>query len=158
MDAPVQFLVTTSVYDDYKGKIITGRLTRGTITKGQPLARIDREGNISPAKITQLFAYNGLQRQEVESAQAGDIIAIAGIGDASIGDTIADAARPEPLPTINVEEPTVRMTFGVNTSPFAGREGQFVTSRKLRERLYQETGAGRRPAGAGTPTAPICSW
>jgi GTP-binding protein len=138
-DAPAQFLVTTSIYDDYKGKIVTGRLTRGTISKGQPLARIAREGGVSPAKLSQLFVYNGLQRQEVESAQAGDIIALAGISDAQIGDTIADATKPEALPTIRVEEPTVRMTFGVNTSPFAGREGQFVTSRKLRERLFQET-------------------
>jgi GTP-binding protein len=138
-DAPAQFLVTTSTYDDYKGKIVTGRLTRGTISRGQPLARISREGAITPAKLNLLFVYNGLQRQEVESAQAGDIIAISGIPDAAIGDTIADANNPEALPTIRVEEPTVRMTFGVNTSPFAGREGQFVTSRKLRERLYQET-------------------
>jgi GTP-binding protein len=138
-DAPAQFLVTTSIYDDYKGKIVTGRLTRGTISKGQPLARIAREGGVSPAKLSQLFVYNGLQRQEVESAQAGDIIALAGISDAQIGDTIADATEPEALPTIRVEEPTVRMTFGVNTSPFAGREGAFVTSRKLRERLFQET-------------------
>ncbi len=137
--APAQFLVTTSIYDDYKGKIVTGRLYRGTINKGQPLVRIAREGTLSPAKITQLFTYNGLHRQEVESASAGDIIAIAGIGDASIGDTIADATQPEALPTIRVEEPTVRMTFGVNTSPLSGREGTYVTSRKLRERLYQET-------------------
>ncbi|MEI6179406.1 MAG: translational GTPase TypA [Chloroflexales bacterium] len=137
--APAQFLVTTSIYDDYKGKIVTGRLYRGTISKGQPLVRIAREGGLSPAKITQLFTYNGLHRQEVESASAGDIIAIAGIGDASIGDTIADATQPEALPTIRVEEPTVRMTFGVNTSPLSGREGTYVTSRKLRERLYQET-------------------
>lgn len=139
VDAPAQFLVTTSLYDDYKGKIVTGRLSRGTISKGQTLVRIDRHGAIHPARLTQLFVYNGLQRQEVESARAGDIIALAGIGDASIGDTIADALQPEALPLIKVEEPTVRMTFGVNTSPFAGREGTFVTSRKLRERLYQET-------------------
>jgi GTP-binding protein len=137
--AATQFLVTTSSYDDYKGKIVTGRLYRGTIAKGQPLVRIDRTGLQSPAKIAQLFTYNGLQRQEIDSAQAGDIIAIAGVGDAGIGDTIADALQPEALPTIKVEEPTVRMTFSVNTSPFAGREGQYVTSRKLRERLYQET-------------------
>ncbi len=139
-DAPAQFLVTTSIYDDYKGKIITGRLTRGTISKGQPLARISREGGaITPVKISQLFTYNGLHREEVESASAGDIIALAGVADAAIGDTIADATNPEALPTIKVEEPTVLMTFGVNTGPFAGREGSFVTSRKLRERLYQET-------------------
>ncbi|MCS6881690.1 MAG: translational GTPase TypA [Oscillochloridaceae bacterium] len=139
VNAPVQFLVTTSVYDDYKGKIVTGRLSRGTLSKGQALVRIDRHGAIHPARLSQLFVYNGLERQEVELAQAGDIIALAGIGDASIGDTIADALQPEALPPIKVEEPTVRMTFGVNTSPFAGREGTFVTSRKLRERLYQET-------------------
>ncbi|WP_129626185.1 translational GTPase TypA [Candidatus Oscillochloris fontis] len=138
-DAPAQFLVTTSSYDDYKGKIVTGRLYRGNISKGQALVRIDREGQIRPAKITQLFTYNGLHRQEVETASAGDIIAIAGIADANIGETIADASNPEALPTIKVEEPTVRMTFGVNTSPLAGREGTHVTSRKLRERLFQET-------------------
>ncbi|MEI7769613.1 MAG: translational GTPase TypA [Chloroflexales bacterium] len=137
-DAPAQFLVTTSIYDDYKGKIVTGRLYRGTISKGQPLVRIGRDGAVTPAKITQLFTYNGLHREEVDKATAGDIIAIAGIADANIGETIADATQPEGLPTIKVEEPTVRMTFGVNTSPFAGREGTYVTSRKLRERLYTE--------------------
>ncbi|MEI8306846.1 MAG: translational GTPase TypA [Chloroflexales bacterium] len=137
-DGPAQFLVTTSIYDDYKGKIVTGRLYRGTISKGQPLVRIGRDGAITPTKITQLFTYNGLHREEVETATAGDIIAIAGINDANIGETIADATLPEGLPTIKVEEPTVRMTFGVNTSPFAGREGTYVTSRKLRERLYTE--------------------
>jgi GTP-binding protein len=136
--APAQFLVTTSSYDDYKGKIITGRLQRGTLTRGQPIVRIDRNGAVQPAKLTQIFVYNGLNRQEAETVQAGDIVALAGIGDAGIGETIADAAQPEALPTIKVEEPTVRMTFGVNTSPFAGREGTHVTSRKLRERLYQE--------------------
>jgi GTP-binding protein len=137
-EGPAQFLVTTSLYDDYKGKIVTGRLYRGTISKGQPLVRIGRDGAVTPAKITQLFTYTGLHRQEVETATAGDIIAIAGIADANIGETIADATQPEGLPTIKVEEPTVRMTFGVNTSPFAGREGTYVTSRKLRERLYTE--------------------
>ncbi len=137
-DGPAQFLVTTSIYDDYKGKIVTGRLYRGTISKGQPLVRIGRDGSITPAKITQLFTYNGLHREDVETATAGDIIAIAGITDANIGETIADATQPEGLPTIKVEEPTVRMTFGVNTGPFAGREGTYVTSRKLRERLYTE--------------------
>jgi GTP-binding protein len=138
-EGPLQFLVTTSSYDDYKGKIVTGRIHRGTIRKGQPLVRIDREGMVQPAKVNQIFAYNGLAREEVEQAAAGDIVAIAGVAEANIGETIADAETPEQLPTIKVEEPTVRMTFGVNTSPFAGREGTFVTSRKLRERLYGET-------------------
>jgi GTP-binding protein TypA/BipA len=138
IEGPVQFLVTTSSYDEYKGKILTGRLVRGTIRKGQPLVRITRDGTTIPVKVSQIFVYNGLERQEVEQAQAGDIIAIAGVADAAIGDTIADALAPEALPPIKVEEPTVRMTFGVNTSPFAGREGTYVTSRKLRERLFQE--------------------
>ncbi|MCG8348448.1 MAG: translational GTPase TypA [Chloroflexales bacterium] len=138
-DAPAQLLVTTSTYDDYKGKIVTGRLQRGLLNRNQVVARISRDGMVFPVRISQLFVYNGLQREEVETASAGDIVAIAGIPDASIGETIADAETPEALPPIYVEEPTVRMTFGVNTSPFAGREGAFVTSRKLRERLYAET-------------------
>jgi GTP-binding protein len=139
VEGPVQFLATTSSYDDYKGKIVTGRLARGKLRKGQPLVRIDRAGEVRPAKVTQIFVYNGLQRQEAEEATAGDIVALAGLADLNIGETVADAEFPEALPTIKVEEPTVRMTFGVNTSPFAGREGTFVTSRKLRERLYTET-------------------
>jgi GTP-binding protein len=137
-DAPAQMLVTTSGYDEYKGKILTGRLRRGRLQRNQTVAHIARDGSITPAKLSQLFVYNGLQRQEVEEAGAGDIVAIAGIPEATIGATIADPDAPEALPTINVEEPTVRMTFGVNTSPFAGREGTYVTSRKLRERLYNE--------------------
>jgi GTP-binding protein len=135
---PMQLLVTNTIHDAYKGKILIGRLLRGSIQRGQPVAHIDRHGTIKPAKINQLFVFQGLERIEVERADAGDIIAIAGIGEAGIGDTIADAAAPEALPTIAVEEPTVRMTFSVNNSPFAGREGTHVTSRKLRERLYEE--------------------
>jgi GTP-binding protein len=137
-DGPAQLLVTNTVYDDYKGKILIGRLRRGVLRKGQMAARIARDGSVTTAKIGQLFVFNGLERREVEEVTAGDIIAIAGIGDAGIGDTIADVHHPDQLPPIAVEEPTVRMTFSVNTSPFAGREGTHVTSRKLRERLYQE--------------------
>jgi GTP-binding protein len=135
---PAQLLVTNTVHDAYKGKLLIGRLQRGTLRRGQAVARIARDGALTPAKIGQLFVFSGLERREVDEVAAGDIIAIAGIGDAGIGETIADAAQPEALPTIAVEEPTVRMTFSVNTSPFAGREGVHVTSRKLRDRLYAE--------------------
>jgi len=135
---PAQLLVTTTSYDDYKGKLLVGRLQRGALRRGQAVVRIAHDGSMTPAKVNQLFAFSGLERREVEQAAAGDIISVAGIGEAMIGDTIGDAQQPEQLPVIAVEEPTVRMTFSVNTSPFAGREGTYVTSRKLRERLYQE--------------------
>jgi GTP-binding protein len=134
-DALAQMLVTNLSYDDYKGKIIMGRLYAGTLRKGQAIARIDRDGEIHPEKIAQLFIYEGLERLEVQEAEAGEIIAMTGIPEINIGETIADALDPRALPTITVEEPTVRMTFGVNTSPVAGREGTWVTSRKLKERL-----------------------
>ena len=137
-DAPAQLLVTTTSYDDHKGRIAVGRLQSGTLRRGQAVARIDHDGRVTPAKATYLFTFEGLARTEVDEARAGDIVAIAGIADASIGDTIADAADPRPLPPIKVEEPTVKMTFGANTSPFAGREGAHVTGRKIRERLYAE--------------------
>ncbi|MFZ9857072.1 MAG: translational GTPase TypA [Roseiflexaceae bacterium] len=138
IESPVQMLVTNTFFDDYRGKIMMGRIRRGSFNKGQSVIRIDHDGNHKPAKIVQIFAYSGLDRREVEEAMAGDIVAIAGISDGMIGDTVADVNNPEQLPVIAVEEPTVRMTFGVNTSPFAGREGTHVTSRKLRDRLYAE--------------------
>jgi len=137
-DAPAQLLVTTTSYDDYKGKIAVGRLQGGTLRPGHAVVRIDHAGAMTPAKVTQLFTFQGLSREEVDEVRAGDIVAVAGVPDVGIGDTIADAADPRPLPPIRVEEPTLRMTFGVNTSPFAGREGTHVTSRKLRERLSAE--------------------
>ncbi|MSQ37911.1 MAG: GTP-binding protein, partial [Chloroflexi bacterium] len=137
-EVPAQLLVTTTTYDDYKGKIAVGRLQSGVLRRGMAVARIDHYGAITPAKVTALFTFQGLAREEVEETAAGDIVAVAGVADASIGDTIADAADPRPLPPIKVEEPTLRMTFGVNTSPFAGREGTHVTSRKIRERLWSE--------------------
>jgi len=137
-EAPAQLLVTTTTYDDYKGKIAVGRLQSGVLRRAQPVMRIDHFGALTPARVTQLFTFQGLTREEVEEARAGDIVAVAGVADVGIGDTIADATDPRPLPPIRVEEPTLRMTFAVNTSPFAGREGTHVTSRKLRERLYAE--------------------
>ena len=137
-DAAAQLLVTTTTYDDYKGKIAVGRLQSGVLRRAQPVMRIDHAGALTPARVTQLFTFQGLAREEVDEARAGEIVAVAGVADVGIGDTIADAADPRPLPPIRVEEPTLRMTFAVNTSPFAGREGTHVTSRKLRERLYAE--------------------
>ncbi|HYY55674.1 MAG TPA: GTP-binding protein, partial [Candidatus Dormibacteraeota bacterium] len=135
---PAQLLVTTTTYDDYKGRIAIGRLQAGTLRRGESVVRIAHDGTLTPAKVAAAFTFRGLARDEVDEVQAGDIVAVAGIPEVAIGDTIADAVDPRPLPPIVVEEPTLRMTFGVNTSPFAGREGTYVTSRKLRERLYAE--------------------
>src|SRR5579859_3672987 len=140
LDAPAKLLITTLEYDEYKGQIGVGRLRSGTMKKGMAVTRITAQGDQSPGKIQYLFTYHNLAKQEVDSVQAGDICAFAGIETVAISDTIADPADPTPLPPIRVEEPTVRMTFGVNTSPFAGREGKvgWGTSRRLRERLYNE--------------------
>ncbi len=138
LEAPLQMLVAALDYDDYKGKYAIGRIIRGHITPNTTVARINRAGEISRQKITLVLTYKGLQRVEVDEAQAGDIVALTGIADANIGETIADIDRPEALPTITITEPTLKMTFGVNSSPFAGREGRFQTSRQLRARLYRE--------------------
>jgi len=133
-----QLQATLLGYNDYKGKIVIGRLNSGTIRRNQSVVRIAGDGTGQPLKVAQVFTHQGLERMEVEEATAGDIIALTGLDRVGIGDTITDPTDLRPLPPITVEEPTVRMTFGVNTSPFAGREGTFVTSRKLRERLYSE--------------------
>jgi len=135
---PLQFLVTLMDYNEYLGRIAIGRVNRGTIRQGQSVAVMTREGQMKQARIEKLFGFQGLKRIEVEEAGAGDIIAIAGIKDINIGETIADPANPEALPVLKIDEPTLQMTFIVNNSPFAGREGKWVTSRKLRERLFKE--------------------
>ncbi len=137
-DGPTQLQATLLGFDDYKGQIIIGRLHRGRMRKSQQVALLTADGKQRQAKVAQVFTHQGLRRIEVEEAVAGDIIAITGISDVHIGDTIADLSHPEPLPPIRVEEPTLRMTIGINTSPFAGQDGTFVTSRKLRERLERE--------------------
>jgi GTP-binding protein len=136
--APLQMLVTTLGYDDYKGTIAVGRLFAGRIAAGQPVARIDATGHVTPDRARYLYVHQGLQRVEVAAAEAGEIVAIAGLEEVGIGETIADPEQPIALPVIRVEAPTVRMTFGVNTSPFAGREGTWGTSRRIRERLFDE--------------------
>jgi GTP-binding protein len=137
-DGPTQMLVTTLEYSSYVGKIAVGRLTSGTMKAGQTIMHITAEGEMSPAKVTKLYTFKNLQRVEETAVSAGDIIAVAGIPDVGIGDTLADPDDPRQLPPITVEEPTVRMTFAINDSPFAGREGKYVTSRQIRERLMRE--------------------
>jgi GTP-binding protein len=137
-DAPLQLLVTTLGYDEYRGVTAVGRIFAGKIHVDQPLARITVDGQVQTERARYLYVHQGLNRVEVQSAQAGEIIALAGLEGIAIGETLADVDKPQALPPIHVEEPTVRMSFGVNTSPFAGREGRWGTSRKLRERLFAE--------------------
>lgn len=138
LDAPLQMLVTSLGYDDYRGVTAIGRIFAGKMLAGQELARIKVDGNVLPERARYLSSFQGLQRMEVPEAQAGEIVVIAGLEGIEIGETLSDPENPVALPPIRVEEPTVRMTFGVNTSPFSGREGKWSTSRKLRERLLQE--------------------
>ena len=137
LDAPLQLVVTTLEADDYVGKIAIGRVQRGKIKSGEVIALMS-EGGIKKAKIGKVFTYDGLNRVETPEAQMGEIVALTGLSEVSIGDTVADFENPEALPSIRVDEPTLSVTFGVNTSPFAGKEGQFLTSRHIRDRLFKE--------------------
>jgi len=135
--APTQFQANNLDYNDYVGRLAVGRLKNGTLSGGNyTLCRVD--GAKQPVKVTQVYGWQGLKRVEVESVEAGDIVAVAGIEDIGIGDTIADKENPIALPALRVDEPTIAMIFSANNSPWAGREGDFVTSRKLRERLFYE--------------------
>lgn len=138
IDAPLQLLVTTLDYDDYVGKIVIGRIVRGTIHQGEAVTLIKRDESFEKAKIGKVYIYEGLKRVDALEAQAGEIVALSGLTTANIGETVACAVNPEALPIIEVDEPTLTMNFMVNNSPFAGREGEFVTSRKIRERLFKE--------------------
>lgn len=135
---PFQFQVTSIDYSDYLGRIIIGRIHNGTVKTGQQVALIKSDGNITKEKIYKLFSFENLKKVEIESAKAGMIVAITGLADANIGETIAASENPEALGLIKVDEPTMKMTFSVNDSPFAGEEGKFVTSRQIRERLFKE--------------------
>ena len=137
MDGTLQMLVSNIDYDDYLGRIAIGRIERGKIKNGMPVSICKQEKN-TQGKIAKLFTYMGLKRVEVDEVDAGDIVAISGIPDISIGDTICDLANPEKIPFVNIDEPTVSMTFSVNNGPFAGQEGEFVTSRHIRDRLFKE--------------------
>jgi GTP-binding protein len=136
--APFQMLVSSLGYDSYRGATALGRIHAGRLRAGMPVARITHTGEIVAAEARYLYQQQGLDRIEVSEASAGDIVLVAGLEAVAIGETLADPDRPLPLPTISVEEPTVRMTFAVNTSPLAGREGRWSTSRKLRQRLLEE--------------------
>jgi len=137
-DLPLQMLVTSINYDNFKGRIARGRIANGKIKAGQEVMHINREGEMKKHRLTSLVTFEGLEQKEVKEAKAGEIIAIAGIPEIMIGETIADVNQPKALPLLKIEEPTVKMTFNVNTSPFAGKEGQFTTSRQIKERLYKE--------------------
>jgi GTP-binding protein len=136
--APFQMLVTNLDYSEYLGRIVVGRVRRGEVRRGESVNLIHKDGTMTKTRVVQPFTHLGLERIEAEEVSAGDIVALSGIEGAQIGETIADAAAPEALPTITVDEPTVSMMFGPNTSPFAGREGRYVTSRHLRDRLKRE--------------------
>jgi len=136
--SPFQMLVTTIDYNDYLGRLGIGTIHRGTIRFGSPMKIIHRDGQVEDARVTKIYTFDGLKRVEVQEAGAGDIIAIAGMEDVDIGETIADEADPKPLPFVAIEEPTLSMNFLVNNSPFAGLEGKYVTTRHLSERLIRE--------------------
>ena len=134
----MQMLVSNIDYDDYVGRIAVGRLERGVIKTGMPVSICEKEDKISQGRISKLYTHMGLKKVEVDEVKAGDIIEIAGIPQIHIGDTICDFEHPEKIPFVDIDEPTVSMTFSVNNGPFAGREGQFITSRHLRDRLFKE--------------------
>ena len=136
-EGPLQMMVTTLEADDYVGRVAIGRIIRGTVRPNQNVVIISGDHE-TKAKVGKVYVYQGLKRADVDAAGMGEIVALTGLGDVSIGYTVADAENPEALPSINIDEPTLSMTFGVNTSPFAGREGQFVTSRHIRDRLFKE--------------------
>jgi len=138
MDAPLQILVANLDSNDYLGRIAIGRIFNGTVKLNDPVVVMKLGGAIQATKITKLFSFDGLKRVETERATAGDIVCLAGIDDITIGETIASVEDPVAIPPPAIDEPTVSMIFGVNTSPVAGRDGQYVTSRNLRERLTKE--------------------
>ena len=138
MEGPMQMLVSNIDYDDYIGRISIGRVERGAINLNMPVVICKSEDKTLNARVAKLYVYDGLKRIEVEKAEAGDIVALSGVSDINIGDTICDINFPEKIPFVDIDEPTVSMTFSVNNGPFAGREGEFVTSRHIRDRLFKE--------------------
>src|SRR5258708_10248642 len=135
---PLQMLVTTLGYDNFKGRMVTGRIHNGKIKAGQDVMHINRDGVMKKYRLTSLIGFEGLDKLSIEQAQPGDIVGISGIPDITIGETIADPLEPKALPVLSIEEPTIKMTFNINTSPFGGREGEFKTGSQLKTRLYKE--------------------
>ncbi|MCL2828855.1 MAG: translational GTPase TypA [Oscillospiraceae bacterium] len=141
VDAPLQMLVSSIDYNEYVGRIAIGKIERGTLRQNQEITVCDYHGErpVRSAKAVNLYEYDGMGRKDIAVAEAGSIVALSGIGDVSIGDTICGAGDASPLPFVKISEPTMEMTFSVNDSPFAGREGKFVTTRNIRDRLFRET-------------------
>ena len=137
-EGTMQLLVSNIDYDDYLGRLAVGRVERGTIKAGQSVAVCKKDDKVTQGKIAKLFTYQGLKRTEVEEVGAGDIVCISGISDINIGETVCDINNPEKIDFVDIDEPTVSMTFSVNNGPLAGKEGQFVTSRHIRDRLFKE--------------------
>lgn len=135
---PLQLLVSNIDYDEYTGRVGIGRIERGTIHNGETIAICKKDGRVENIKIGKLYTYEGLNRVETEVAKCGDIVAVTGVTGIEIGETIADVNNPEAIEFVDIDEPTVSMTFSVNNGPFAGKEGKFITSRHLRDRLYKE--------------------
>jgi GTP-binding protein len=138
LDGGFQMLVANIYYDDYVGRSAVGRIARGRVRPAEGIVRIDRDGNAVPARPTQVLAFEGLKRVQLEEAQAGDIVVLTGLEGIEIGDTVTSPDQPEALPRIEIEEPTVKIALGVNTSPFGGKEGKYSTTRQIRARLYKE--------------------
>ncbi len=138
VDAPFQMLVSSLEYDNFVGQICLGRINHGKIKTGMPVTLVQRDGNTVKGKVTRLIGYEGLKKIEIKEASAGEIIGVAGMESAQIGETLADSENPVALPTIEIGEPTISINFMVNTSPFAGLEGEYVTSRQIRDRLQKE--------------------
>jgi len=154
-DRPLQLLVTALDYDDYVGRLAIGRLVNGQLARGQAVTRCLHDGSLRPAKVTGLYGYEGLRRVEIAAAAPGEIVAVTGIDEVTIGETLSDAETPLALPPIRVDEPTTSMVFGINTSPLAGREGQHLTASKLRARLDREllTNVSIRVEATASPDA-----
>ncbi|WP_096550563.1 translational GTPase TypA [Ureibacillus thermosphaericus] len=158
-EEPLQFQVTMLDYNDYVGRIGVGRIFRGKIHVGQSVALMKLDGSVKQYRVTKLLGYSGLKREEIESASAGDIVAVSGMEEINVGETVCPIDHQDALPPLHIDEPTLQMTFLVNNSPFAGREGKFVTARKLEERLKQqlETDVSLRVEDTDSPDAWIVS-